>query len=77
MQNPVAMELEQKRAQQAYEQACANQGSIGASREMTVGEFIDDRIHKFQNTVKALQDLRDNLPAQFLNSPASRISGLA
>lgn len=47
---------------------------MGAGREMTVGELIERRIWKAEALLKALNDLRGNLPVNFLQSGASRIS---
>lgn len=48
--------------------------SGGASREMTVGELLDQRIEKAERLVRALLDLKGSLPGNFLTSGASRIS---
>jgi hypothetical protein len=45
-----------------------------AARELTVGELLDRRIHKAEQMLKALHDLKQSLPGQYLNSGASRIS---
>jgi hypothetical protein len=42
-------------------------------REMTVGESIDHEIEKALRLVSTLRDLRNNLPAGYLDSGVSRI----
>ncbi len=51
----------------------ANRGNT-PMRELTVGELLDRRIHKAEQMLKALHDLKQSLPGQYLNSGASRIS---
>jgi hypothetical protein len=48
----------------------------GASREMTVGELIDQRIYKAERLLKSLHDLKGSLSQSFLSCGASRISAL-
>lgn len=45
-----------------------------AARELTVGELLDRRIDKAARLLRALTDLKGNLPGNFLNSGASRVS---
>lgn len=47
-----------------------------ASREMTVGELLEQHIYKAERTLKALHDLKGSLPQNFLSSGASRIDAL-
>lgn len=49
-------------------------GGQSVGRELTVRELIERRIWKAEALLKALHDLRGNLPNQFLDSGASRIS---
>lgn len=48
----------------------------GVGREMTVVEILDRRIEKAERLVRVLQDLKGNLPGNYLNSGASRISAI-
>lgn len=48
-------------------------GSETPMREMTVDELLERRIERARLQVKALTDLRDNLPQAFLRSGASRV----
>lgn len=56
--------------------AASNQAKCGVGREMTIGELLDRRIDKAERLLRTLQDLKNALPGQFLNSGAYRISAL-
>lgn len=51
-------------------------GSAMACRERTVGEELEARIEGFESRARALRDLKNSLPGNFLSSGVSRISGL-
>lgn len=46
------------------------------AREMTVAELLDRHISKQTRLLNSLGELKNSLPASFLNSGASRIAGI-
>lgn len=60
--------------EQAIEQKTKELSNLAAGRELTVGELIDRRIEKADRLMRALIDLKESLPQQYLRSGASRVS---